>query len=817
MEESNREVDFEGSDERMVGSLAQFSGVDMGKFREDLPVPVLVLFGNPIFPGSLSPVSVSDEDAMASIEQALSSTRFIFTTILKEDAKSPRDFEHFGTLCFIVRGGRGPDGIYRALLFGQARAKLESIVRDVPPILSRIKAFEDKRPVLFDPELEALTRELFSMFLEYVSMLPVKPPPEFIAYMRSIDIPGRLADIISSSLPLRTREAQEIIETLDQKERVRKVISVLIREREVMKVRSEISRRVGEKIEKAQKVRLLQEEIEELRKEIERLEGHKRDDVEEFRERAQKLPENVRKEVIRQIDRLSSIPHESPEYIVIKNWVEEVLSLPWLEETEDNLDIKRAKAILDEDHWNLEDVKERILEFLSVASLKGGIPKGAILCLAGPPGVGKTSLGRSIARALGRKFVRVSLGGVRDEAEIRGHRRTYIGAMAGRIMMGMKQAGSKNPVFMLDEIDKLSFDFRGDPSAALLEVLDPEQNSSFVDHYISVPFDLSKVLFIATANVVENIPPPLLDRMEIISIPGYTDIDKLNIAKRYFIPKALENTGLKDKYQVFIDDKAILKIIRQYTYEAGVRELSRKIETLFRRIGKGILVGDESFKVFDGRIEVSEEDLQSLLGPPVFVSPEDVFGTAIGVATGLAWTPNGGDIIKIEVMIIPGRSEIHLTGSLGNVMKESAEASITYAKVNAKSLGIDPKSFKNGIHIHVPEGAVPKDGPSAGVTICVALVSALSRKPVRQDVGMTGEITLRGKILPVGGIREKVLAAYRFGINEVILPHDNMKDLEKVPREVKEKMRFHFIRHLDDVWDKVFTESKGKTSKRDRK
>lgn len=787
-------------------SLAQLSSIDI-KFKEDVPIPVITLVGNPIFPGALSPVSLTDEEVIAAVERALTSHRFVFATILKEDAKTPKDVEPFGTICFIARSGRGPDGIYRVLLFGQMRAKIMDFVRELPPFLVRVKAFEDKKPVIFDPELEALARELFSMFIDYISILPVKPPPEFIAFMRTIDVPGKLADIIASNLPLRTSEAQEIIEILDQKERVRKLISVLIREKEVMKIRAEISKRIGEKIEKAQKVRLLQEEMEELRKEIEKLEGHKKDDIQDFKERAEKLPEQVKKEVMKQIDRLSSIPHESPEYIVIRNWIEEVLALPWVEETQDNLDINRAKNILDEDHWNLEDVKERILEFLSVASLKGEIPKGAILCLIGPPGVGKTSLGRSIARSLGRKFVRVSLGGVRDEAEIRGHRRTYIGSMPGRIITGMKQAGSKNPVFMLDEIDKLSFDFRGDPAAALLEVLDPEQNNSFVDHYISVPFDLSKVFFIATANVLENIPDPLVDRMEVIFIPGYTDLDKLNIAKKYFIPKALENTGLQGKYQVEIRDEAILKIVREYTYESGVRELSRKLESLFRKVGKSILVGEGNIQLSNGKIEIKEEIIPKLLGPPVFLKTEDVSGASVGVATGLAWTPNGGDIIKIEVALIPGKPEIHLTGSLGSVMKESAEAGITYARVNSKSLGIDQKKFKYGIHIHVPEGAVQKDGPSAGVTICVSLVSALSGRPVRQDVCMTGEITLRGKILPVGGIREKVLAAYRFGAKEVILPYENIRDLEKVPKEVKEKIKFHFVKHLDEVWDKVFVDS----------
>ncbi len=782
-------------------------------FREDIPIPVLTVVGFTVLPGNFAPISISDESSISAIEYSLNHSRFIFLSILREDAKNPKDaINQFGVVAAIIRAGRGLDGIYRALVSGLFRGKIESFANETPPYLVRVRIFDDKKPLIFNPELEALSRQALSLFGEYLSYLPIKPPQEFLHFLRTIQIPGNLADIIAGNLPLKPHEFQDFVETIDQNERFKKLLSILIREIEVAKIQQQISKRVQENIDRAQRIRILQEEIKEMQKELEKIEGG-RSEIDELREKAEKLPDHVKKEVLKQIDRLSSIPKESPEHTVVMNWIEEVLALPWVERTQDNLDLRRAKEVLDEDHWNLQDVKERILEFLSQGALKGGIPRGTILCLVGPPGVGKTSLGKSIARAIGRRFVRISLGGVRDEAEIRGHRRTYVGAMPGKIIMGMKQAGSKNPVFMLDEVDKLSADFRGDPSAALLEVLDPEQNNSFVDHYISVPFDLSEVLFIATANFTGTIPLPLLDRMEIIDIPGYTDTDKLHIAKRYFIPRGLEETGL-GKYKVEISDSAILEIINGYTREAGVRELSRKIQSVLRKLGKEILLG--GVKLSNGKIFVEKEDIHKYLGAPRFKEYEDIKGEFVGIATGLAWTPVGGEILKIEVAIIPARSGISLTGSLGDVMKESAQAAVTYAKVNYKKLGIDKRKFSNGIHIHVPEGAVPKDGPSAGVAITVALVSALTQVPVVQDVAMTGEITLRGKILPVGGIREKVLAASRYGIRKVILPELNKSDLEKIPDEVKSNMQFFFVNHLDQVWDIVFPH-KSVSSRRNKK
>ncbi|GBD03146.1 Lon protease 1 [bacterium HR19] len=769
-------------------------------FRKDLPIPVVNLVGFVIFPGSITPITVANPESQLAIEHAIQSHRFIFASLINEQATNPKDaIRDFGVVGFIMRVAKDGNSI-RALVSGIYRAKIEKFVSSIPPFLVNVQIFEDKKPVIFNPTLEAMTRQLLELFEEYVSLLPIKPPPEAIAVLRSVEVPGKIADLIAGSLPLKPSEAQDILETIDQEERIRKLISIIIKEKEILKIQNEISKRVHENIDKAQRIRILQEEIKEMQKELEQLEGVK-SEIEELREKAEKLPEQAKKEVLKQIERLNTIPKESPEYTVALTWIEEVLSLPWNEETKDNLDIKRAKEVLDEDHWNLEDVKERILEFLSVAYLKKSISRGTTLCFVGPPGVGKTSLGRSIARALGRKFVRISLGGVRDEAEIRGHRRTYVGAMPGRIIAGIKQAGTKNPVFMLDEIDKIYADFRGDPASALLEVLDPEQNNAFLDHYISVPFDLSKVFFICTANQIDTIPPPLLDRMELIFIPGYTEIDKLNIAKKFFIPRYKEETGLQE-YNIKIEDRAIFKVINEYTREAGVRELGRKIQNIFLKIAKKIAVGEISDNKKE--IVIDEKKVEELLGPEEFAIFEDTRGEEIGVVTGLAWTPYGGDILKIECNIVPNEKSITLTGNLGEVMKESARAALTYAKVNAKKLGIPEKKFSYGIHIHVPEGAVPKDGPSAGSAIAISLISALSSKPVRQDIAITGEITLRGKILPVGGIREKVLAASRYGVKEVVLPKLNQKDLEKIPDEIKNKIKFHFVDHLDQLVEIVF-------------
>ena len=768
---------------------------DLSKIKEDVPIAVLPLQDTYVFPWAVVPVTVVSPELQKTVEHALETTRVLFCTLLEDTSKPPvpSNIAKIGTVCFIMRYARVENEL-RLLLAGLSRAQILEFVKEVPPILARVRVFEDKKPIVISVEVEALMRTAKDLFMQYISMLPIQPPPEVISAFRMLDEPGKVADIIASNLPLRREQAKELIETFDQGERLKKIISILIRETEVLKLQKQISEKVRHSFDKMQRIRMIQEQINELKKELRALEG-KKDEIEELREKAESLPERAKKEVLEQISRLESIPKESPEYVVIRNWIDEVLALPWNEETQDNLDVERAKKILDEDHWDLDDVKERILEFISISKLKGEIPKGLILLFVGPPGVGKTSLGKSIAKALGRKFVRVSLGGVRDDAEIRGHRRTYIGAMPGRIMMGMKQAGSRNPVFMLDEIDKLGVDFRGDPASALLEVLDPEQNHSFLDHYISIPFDLSRVLFICTANITDTIPPALLDRMEVIRIPGYTEFDKLHIAKHFFIPKAKRELGFDGKIDVQITDNAILKIIRNYTKEAGVRELERKVVSVLRKYALNYFLRKDGV-----RNQIDEKQIEELLGPPEFLEFEEVQGEEVGVATGLAWTPSGGEILKVEVMLYDGDEGLVLTGHLGDVMKESARAALTYVRSKIKFP-------KKSVHIHVPEGAVPKDGPSAGVAMVVALFSAVSGKPVKQSIAMTGEITLRGKIIPVGGIREKVMAGARYGVTDIILPEQNRKDLQKIPDGVKEKIRFHFVSHLDEVIKIVFGDS----------
>jgi len=551
---------------------------------------------------------------------------------------------------------------------------------------------------------------------------------------------------------------------------------------------------VKNEIEKSQKEYFLRQQMKAIQKELGEIDPREME-INELRQKLQeaKLPPEAMKEAERELERLALMPPGSAEYTVTRTYLDWLISLPWAKSTEDNLDIKRAEEILNEDHYDLEKVKERILEYLAVRKLKSDM-KGPILCFVGPPGVGKTSLGKSIARALGRKFVRISLGGIRDEAEIRGHRRTYVGALPGRIIQGMRKAESNNPIFMLDEIDKLGADFRGDPAAALLEVLDPEQNNSFVDNYLGVPFDLSKVMFIATANVLYTIPPALLDRMEVLEIPGYTEYQKLGIAKGFLIPRQLKEHGLEN-YQIEFTDEAIKKIIREYTREAGVRNLEREIASIIRKIAKGIAEGSITDKVI-----VDKEDIPKYLGPEKYTFGMKGEKDEVGVATGLAWTEAGGDILFVEALVVEGKGNLILTGKLGEVMQESAKTALSYVRSKLKDLNVSYEILeKSDIHVHVPSGAIPKDGPSAGVTIATAIASALTKRPVKKDIGMTGEITLRGKVLPVGGIREKVLAAHRAGLTAVIMPKENQKDLEEIPEEVKNELTFYFVEHADEV------------------
>lgn len=762
-------------------------------------IPVLPLFGSVIFPGMVAPVAVVTEDSISAVEKAVSAKRLIFCVLRRGESLEyprPEELHSIGTVCFIAKVARMPGEPLRILLQGIRRAKIIRVVEPQPPYTAEIEPIEDRKIVSL--ETEALMRAVKDQFGGYLSLLPIPIIPEAISFLRTIDNPGKLADLVATNLQLKPQEAQEFLETLDPTERLRKISALLVRETEVLKVQNEIAAKVRENMEKIQKQQLLREQLKVIKGELGELEGTGRD-IDELKDKVERsnMPDYAKGEVLRQIKRLEVMHPEFAEAQVIRTWIDEVLALPWGAKTRDNLDVKRARQILDEDHWDLEDVKERILEFLGVSKLRGEAGKGPILCFVGPPGVGKTSLGKSIARALGRKFVRISLGGLRDEAEIRGHRRTYVGAMPGRIMQGVKQAGSQNPVFMLDEIDKLASDFRGDPAAALLEVLDVEQNKEFVDHYINMPFNLSAVLFICTANITETIPPALLDRMEVIRIPGYTEYDKIKIAKAFFIKKAFGEAGIEPS-SISLSDEAISEIIRKYTREAGLRELERKIHAVARKIALKIAEGD-------GEVKVRKTDIEKYLGPPEYPEIEKEIAPEVGIATGLAWTPSGGDVMKIETQVVKGSGGLYLTGSLGEVMKESARAALTYAKVHAEKFGIDPETFgKSDIHIHVPEGAVRKDGPSAGVTITCALISALSGKQVRGDVATTGEITLRGKVLPVGGIREKILAASRYGIKEVIIPEANKKDVVKLPKDVVKALKIHYAKTLDDVIKFVF-------------
>ncbi len=639
-------------------------------------------------------------------------------------------------------------------------------------------------------------RTALQYFENYIQ-LSKKISPETLSAVSDITEPGRLADVISSHMPFKIKDKQEILETIEVVARLEKLLSFLTSEREVLELERKISQRVKKQMEKTQKEYYLREQMKAIQKELGDKEGRAAE-IEEMRKQSAdlELPEKVREKVNKEIERLEKMSANSAEGAVIRTYIEWLMTLPWNKESEDTFDIPNAELILNEDHYGLEKVKERVLEYLAVQKLIKKL-KGPILCLVGPPGVGKTSLARSVARSLNRQFVRISLGGVRDEAEIRGHRRTYVGAMPGRIIQGMKTANTSNPVILLDEIDKMSMDFRGDPSSALLEVLDPEQNNTFSDHYVELPFDLSKVMFITTANVASNIPRPLLDRMEMIHIPGYTELEKLQIANKYLLPKQRTDHGLED-HQLLIEDNEMMQIIRQYTREAGVRNLEQRIAAVCRKTAKLVVTGN------DGALRLTPELIKDYLGIARFRDRQAEEEDQIGAVTGLAWTEFGGDTLVIEVSVVPGKGKLTLTGKLGDVMKESAQAALSYIRSRVQKFHIDPEFHeKNDIHIHIPEGAIPKDGPSAGITMATALVSALTGTAVSKDVAMTGEITLRGRVLPIGGLKEKSLAAHRVGIKKILLPQDNEKDMEDIPETIRGELQFVLVSHMDQVLDEA--------------
>jgi len=761
----------------------------------DIPeeLPILPLRETVVYPQMLIPLVVGREKSIKLVEDALAGNKIIGMCMQKTPVEEPTpdDIHRIGTVGIIVRSLRFPDNTLRLFVQGLQRIRIIEFTQTEPYFKAKVEVIEEK--VEKTVEIEGLMRNLLNLFQKMASLIP-QFPEELIINAMNIQEPGKLADFIAFNTNLNINEKQEILETIDIKERLQKVTYYLTRELEILEIANKIQNEVKNEIEKSQKEYFLRQQMKAIQKELGEIDPREME-INELRQKLQeaKLPPEAMKEAERELERLALMPPGSAEYTVTRTYLDWLISLPWAKSTEDNLDIKRAEEILNEDHYDLERVKERILEYLAVRKLKSDM-KGPILCFVGPPGVGKTSLGKSIARALGRKFVRISLGGIRDEAEIRGHRRTYVGALPGRIIQGMRKAESNNPIFMLDEIDKLGADFRGDPAAALLEVLDPEQNNSFVDNYLGVPFDLSKVMFIATANVLYTIPPALLDRMEVLEIPGYTEYQKLGIAKGFLIPRQLKEHGLEN-YQIEFTDEAIKKIIREYTREAGVRNLEREIASIIRKIAKGIAEGSITDKVI-----VDKEDIPKYLGPEKYTFGMKGEKDEVGVATGLAWTEAGGDILFVEALVVEGKGNLILTGKLGEVMQESAKTALSYVRSKLKDLNVSYEILeKSDIHVHVPSGAIPKDGPSAGVTIATAIASALTKRPVKKDIGMTGEITLRGKVLPVGGIREKVLAAHRAGLTAVIMPKENQKDLEEIPEEVKNELTFYFVEHADEV------------------
>jgi len=756
-------------------------------------LPILPLRETVIFPSMVAPVVVGRERSIRLIDEVAVGSK-MFGVVAQKDSQAedptPEQIYNIGTLCTIIRMLKFPDGTTRLLLQGISRIRINQMLETEPYFKAQVEPIQEVYELTI--EIQGLMRNVLDLFQKVVSMAPYLAEEAYITAM-NIQEPNRLADFIAANLNISIAQKQEILETIDVKERLQKVTYFLNSEVQILEVGKQIQSEIKTEMDKRQREYILREQLKAIQKELGEVDEQTKE-INELREKIEQagMPEEVRREAERELDRLSQMMPGAAEYTVSRTYLDWLINLPWSKSTEDTLDIERAKEILDEDHYDLEKVKNRILEFLAVRKLKNDT-HGPILCFVGPPGVGKTSLGMSIARAMGREFVRISLGGVRDEAEIRGHRRTYVGALPGRIIQAIRKAGTNNPVFMLDEIDKLGLDFRGDPAAALLEVLDPQQNSKFVDHYLDVPFDLSKVFFITTANMLDTIPPALLDRMEVITLPGYTEYEKLEIAKRYLIPRQISENGLKPEMVTF-DEEAIKKIIREYTREAGVRNLEREIGAVLRKIAQKVAQGET------GPFNITVNDIEKYLGIPRYH-----FGLAgerdeVGVATGLAWTEAGGDILFIEAALVPGKGGLILTGKLGEVMQESARAALTYVRSKSEEWGIESNFFEKwDIHIHVPAGAIPKDGPSAGVTMATALASAIRKIPVRKDIGMTGEITIRGKVLPVGGIREKVLAAHRAGLKTVMLPKDNERDLEEVPQIVKEDIDFIFIEHADEA------------------
>jgi ATP-dependent Lon protease len=768
--------------------------MNMTKIRE---LPLLPLKGVIVFPNMVLHLDVGRERSMKALDEAMSrDNKILLVTQKNANIEDPKTTDLFdvGAIANVKQLLKLPGGTVRVLIEGLSRASIENFLETEPFFLVSIEEIEEDESK--NAEIEALMRNITKQFEQYLQ-LSKKAPLETLKVVSEIEEPGKFADIIASHLSLRLEQKQDLLEAMSPKQRLEKLTENLAREMEILELEKKISLRVRKQMEKTQKDYYLREQIRAIQKELGERDEHS-EEVDEYRQKIVEvgLSEELEKKALKELERLEKMPPAAAETVVIRTYLDWIVDLPWSVVTEDRLDLDVVSQILDEDHYGLEKVKERIIEYLAVRRLTQKI-KGPILCLIGPPGVGKTSLARSIARAMERNFVRISLGGVRDEAEIRGHRRTYVGALPGRIIQGIRQAKSRNPVFLLDEVDKMSTDFRGDPSSALLEVLDPEQNNAFSDHYLEMPFDLSQVLFITTANNRFSIPQPLLDRMEAINLPGYTEEEKVRIAQRHLIAKQLEENGLTEK-NLRISEGTLRHIVREYTREAGVRNLEREIARICRQTAREVV------KNKDYQINATRSNLHKYLGPPRFR-----FGLAekeneIGVATGVAWTESGGDVLAIEVNLMKGKGKLILTGKLGEIMQESAQAALSFIRSRAQSLGIDPKFYEEyDIHIHIPEGAIPKDGPSAGITMATAMISALMGVPTDRFVAMTGEITLRGRVLPIGGVKEKILAAHRAGIKVMIMPADNKKDLTEIPKNVRRRLEFCFVDHMDQILEKA--------------
>ena len=768
----------------------------------DVPdvIPVLPVRDMVMYPSVILPLFVGRDMSINAVEKALSKDRLILVVAQKDltdEDPLPSRIYSIGVVSQIMRMLRLPDGRVKVLIQGIKKARIEEYVQEIPTFLARISTIDEPVITEITTEIEGLMRYVKEEMEKVVSMGRMVPP-DILMVLDTIDEPGRLADIAAANLGLTVDNAQEVLEIVDPVKRLKKLSEILGKEIELLNVQAKILSQAKEEMSKSQREYFLREQMKAIRTELG--EGDERsEEVDDLKKRIKKakMPKDVEKEANKQLERLDMMHPDAIESTMVRTYIEWLVELPWSVSTKDNIDIKKAHEILNEDHYDLDKVKERILEFLSVLKLKGEM-KGPILCFVGPPGVGKTSLGKSIARSIGKKFIRISLGGMKDEAEIRGHRRTYVGSMPGRIIQSLKQAGTNNPVFMMDEIDKIGNDFRGDPASALLEVLDPEQNNAFSDHYLNVPFDLSKVMFITTANRIDTVPSALRDRMEIISIPGYTEKEKLQIAKKYLVQKQLKENGLNEK-RLQIADHAMEKIIQEYTREAGLRNLEREIAAVSRKVARKVAEGNRK------KVMITTKNLHSYLGPSKYLPESQIEQDLVGVTTGLAWTEFGGDTLYVEASCRKGKKELLLTGNMGDVMKESVQAALTYIKSMAKKLGIDGDIFNDlEMHVHVPQGAIPKDGPSAGITMAVAMISAITKKSVNRKIAMTGEITLTGRVLAIGGLKEKTLAALRNQMEKVIIPEENVHELVEIPAYVKKKITFLPVKNMNDVVKIVF-------------